>query len=206
MFAYEWDAAIDLIVCSAESAQILGLDYTEPITGQEVLSKIHPDDRNGLLRAMTDLCPEKPYLQTSYRMIRPDGKVIWVERNSRAHFDEHGEIRRIIGMVADITERRQIEEKLQESEARLRSVANTAPVLIWKAGPDKLCDYFNQSWLEFTGRMLEQDLGNGWSENVHPEDLAACLDTYTQAFDNRERFEMQYRRRRYDGEYRWMLD
>jgi PAS domain S-box-containing protein len=95
---------------------------------------------------------------------------------------------------------------LRESEERFRLVANTAPVLIWMSGPDKLCNYFNQPWLDFTGRTLEAELGNGWLEGVHPEDLKNCLDVYTRAFDLRESFKMQYRLRRYDGEYRWLLD
>jgi PAS domain S-box-containing protein len=97
-------------------------------------------------------------------------------------------------------------EKVQESEQRFRLVANKAPVLIWMSGPDKLCNYFNQPWLEFTGRELEAELGNGWSEGIHPEDLKNCLQTYTRAFDLRESFKMQYRLRRYDGEYRWILN
>jgi PAS domain S-box-containing protein len=94
---------------------------------------------------------------------------------------------------------------VRESEQRFRLVANTAPVLIWMSGPDKLCTYVNQPWLDFTGRPLEAELGNGWSERVHPDDLRMCLDTYTQAFDRREQFKMEYRLQRYDGEYRWVL-
>jgi len=97
-------------------------------------------------------------------------------------------------------------EKVQESEQRFRLVANKAPVLIWMSGSDKLCNYFNQPWLEFTGRQLAEELGNGWSEGVHLDDLQNCMQTYSRAFDLRESFKMQFRLRRHDGEYRWVVD
>jgi PAS domain S-box-containing protein len=109
-------------------------------------------------------------------------------------------------VIRDVTERRRAEQTIHESEERFRLVANTAPVLIWMSGTDKLCTYFNQPWLQFTGRSMEAELGNGWTDNVHPEDLSVCLNTYTNAFDQRESFKMQYRLRRNDGEYRWFFD
>jgi PAS domain S-box-containing protein len=97
-------------------------------------------------------------------------------------------------------------QAIRESEQRFRSVADTAPALIWMSGPDKLCTYFNQPWLDFTGRSLAQELGNGWVQGVYAEDLQRCLDTYSRSFDRREKFAMEYRVRHHDGAYRWILD
>jgi len=95
---------------------------------------------------------------------------------------------------------------LRESEERFRLVANTAPVMIWMSGPDKMCVYFNKPWLDFTGRPLELELGNGWTAGVHADDLQRCMDIYSNSFDQRKEFTMEYRLRRYDGQYRWIRD
>ncbi len=94
----------------------------------------------------------------------------------------------------------------RESEHRFHLMADDAPTMIWRATPKRLCDYFNKTWLDFTGRSIQQEVGNGWAEGVHVEDLAACMETYRTSFNKRERFEMQYRLRRFDGEYRWLID
>jgi PAS domain S-box-containing protein len=107
---------------------------------------------------------------------------------------------------SDITERILAQQALAESEQRFRTMADTAPVMIWVADPDKLCTYVNQQWLAFTGRTMEQELGNGWSEGIHPDDREGYLNHIFTTFDRRERFQAEYRLRRFDGQYRWILD
>ena len=100
----------------------------------------------------------------------------------------------------------QTERLLRESEHLFRLVADAAPVLIWMSATDKRCTYFNKPWLDFTGRSMEEEIGNGWAEGVHPEDSPRCSVTYAQSFDRREEFRIEFRLRRHDGEYRWILD
>lgn len=110
-------------------------------------------------------------------------------------------------VLAAVTEQHEhAAQGVRESEGRFKLVANTAPVMIWMTGTDRLCSYVNQPWLEFTGRPFEAELGNGWVEVVHSEDLQHCMNTYSRAFDARQPFAMEYRARRCDGEYRWILD
>jgi PAS domain S-box-containing protein len=95
---------------------------------------------------------------------------------------------------------------IEETESRFRTMADQAPVLLWMAGRDGLCDFFNQTWLRFTGRTLDEELGNGWAEGVHPEDFSRCMQVFLEAFVARRPFAMEYRLRRHDGEYRWIFD
>jgi PAS domain S-box-containing protein len=111
-----------------------------------------------------------------------------------------------IGVIRDVTERKRVEEHLQETQMRFRNMADASPVLLWMSGTDGLCTFFNQTWLRFTGRTLEQEWGVGWAEGVHFEDFQRCMDHYLAAFGERRVFEMEYRLRRADGEFRWILD
>lgn len=136
--------------------------------------------------------------------LRKDGTEFRVEIGLNPIQTDEGSM--VLITITDITDRIQAMEAVRNSELLFRTVANSAPVLIWMSGTDKQCTFFNQGWLAFTGRAMEEELGDGWASGVHPDDLNRCLKTYSAAFDARVEFEMEYRLRRFDGEYRWIVD
>ena len=119
MFAYEWDAASDSIMRSAESSQMLGIDESTLLRGDQALAMVHPEDRADMTAAIAALSPQKPNLRVSYRILRPDGSIIWVDQHSVAHFDKQDRLLRIVGMVVDVTERKRAEEALASTRSRL---------------------------------------------------------------------------------------
>jgi PAS domain S-box-containing protein len=128
-------------------------------------------------------------------------------RGPRAWPDDLVRQLRIVGDIFYQTLRRKrAEEAARESEERFRLVADAAPMMLWMSGPDKRCTYVNKAWLSFMGRTMEQEIGDGWTASVHTDDQEKCLSHYSQAFESRQRFELEYRVRRSDGEYRWIID
>jgi PAS domain S-box-containing protein len=171
------------------------LDFTEAI---------HPEDRDRIIKSIAAQISGKPYEQ-EYRILRPDGEVRWIWSRAFPLKNELGEVYRMTGIAQDITLAKQATELLRESEKRFHTMADSAPVLIWMADTDGLCTFCNHNLLEFTERTQEEELALGWTDNIHPQDKR-CIDTYFSAFNARESFQMEYRFRRADGEYRWLLD
>ena len=137
---------------------------------------------------------------------RKDGSSVEVSATSSPIRDDRGAVTGVAQILRDVTQQRRAELLLRESEQHFRNLANGGSTLIWTAGLDKLCNYFNEPWLRFRGRTLAQEMGNGWAEGVHPDDFDRCLHTYVTAFDAREAFSMNYRISNAAGEYRWLRD
>lgn len=182
--------------------------YTEKeLIGTTIQSITHPDDWPMFLERLNQAVANGTSFQgVEKRCVHKNGEVLRGECGASLICDRHGKPQYFVAEVLDITARKRAEQTLRESEERFRLVANKAPVLIWMSGTDKLCTFFNQCWLNFTGRSMEQELGDGWASGVHAEDLTRCIGIYSGAFDARVDFEMEYRLRRFDGKYRWIVD
>jgi PAS domain S-box-containing protein len=204
---WDWDLISGQNLGFGDLQTTFGINADTYLAGdQEFYQRVHPDDRERVSKALDDAIQNQSPYTAEFRVVRSDGTIRWVTDRGQFYYAANGNPQRGLGIGVDVTDRKQAEDAMRESEERFRLVSNTAPVLIWMSGTDKLCTYFNKPWLDLTGRSLPDELGNGWTEGVHAEDLQRCLDTYAEAFDQREDFRMEYRLRRHDGEYRWILD
>ena len=177
----------------------------EEIVGRRVREFFADRDRPALLRRLAAVRDGRP-IDFESTVHAKDGTTRWIEAHARLFHAPDGARRGYCGIFRDITERKRAERALRESEARFQVLADSASVLIWMADVDGHCTYFNQTWLRFTGRSLAEESGDGWSAGVHPDDREACVSHYREAFVRREPFQIEYRLRRHDGEYRWLLD
>jgi PAS domain S-box-containing protein len=205
-WVYEMDRNGFYKYAGPQCRQLLGYE-PEELIGKKPLDFMLRDEALQLGEVFQSLLAEPRRFSglESTRVRKDNCLVIW-ETSGVPVFDKAGNFCGYRGLARDITARHRAEQALRESEERFRLLANTAPVMIWTAGTDRACDYVNKPWLDFTGRSLQQELGDGWTELIHPHDVERCFNTYVEAFNTLGSFEMQYRLRRYDGEYRWILD
>ena len=162
-FAYEWDVATDVVVRSGDVADVLGAGSDAPLTRQQILARVHPDDQALFAASAIERTPENPNVQITYRMLGADGSIIWVEKTAHAFFDEDGRMVRMIGMISAITERKRAEETLRQSEEKFRSVfrdAGVGMVIVspegrYLAANETFCDYLGYTEKELLGKTVQ---------------------------------------------------
>jgi len=183
---------------------MVGAKLAEAVVGKSIYDLIAPEDREKFRAFNERICRgDKDSLE--FDMIGLNAVRHHMETHAAPLRNPDGRIVQL-AMTHDVTDRKRAEIALRESEQRYRAVTDASPIMVWMAGLDKLCYYFNKGWLDFVGRTLEQESGNGWTENVHPEDFDRCLQIYVKSFDARQPFEMEYRLRHHTGQYRWITD
>ena len=181
-------------------SEVIGRELSELI----IPERMREEHRKGLVRYVESGVARVLNKRIEMPALHRDGREFSVELAITAI--GFGDDLVFSAFVRDITGRMRAEEALRESEQRFRMTANSAPVLIWMSGPDKRCTWFNQRWLDFVGRNIEQEVGDGWCDHVHPADFDRALDTYHAAFDARRSYEMEFRLQRDDGAWRWLLE
>jgi len=194
------------LLINQKICDILGYSFKE-LRRLTVHQVSHPDEAAlHLPQIQRLLAGEIHSYNTEKRYIHREGYIVWVNLTVTLVRDRDGAPQYFIAVVQDINERKRVEEALQESEERFRLMADAAPVIIWEAGADARLTFLNKAGLDYTGRTLQQELGDGWMQGVHPEDLDHCIATYLSAFHERRNFALEYRLHRADGEYGWVAE
>jgi PAS domain S-box-containing protein len=224
--SWELDVASGAVLWSDEMYRIFGLETGTPVTLGSFLEHVHAEDRERVRSVIEAAIRTTAGFEVEHRIVRPDGGERIVRGRGHVVVDGEGAPVRLYGTGQDVTEQRAAEAsayeliraqaaraeaeaaagRLRESEARFRMLADTAPVMVWMAGPDGSRTFVNSGWLEFTGRPVEQELGSGWQEGMHADDVENCRRAYAAAWQGRAPFRTEYRLRRRDGRYRWLLD
>jgi PAS domain S-box-containing protein len=201
--AVESEGQFRFISVNAAFLRVTGLSR-EAVVGKAVNEVIPEPSLTMVLRKYQQAIEENTIVSWEETSDYPTGRLTG-EVSVVPVFDHQGTCTHLVGSVHDITERKRAEASLRESEERFRKMADTAPVMIWITGPDKLFTFVNKTWLDFTGRTMEQELGNGWAAGVHPDDLQRSYEVFGAAFEARRNFQLECRLRRWDGEYRLIL-
>ena len=173
--------------------------------GDTFAMSAHPDDRAELREAWRRAMASQEEFRLEYRLRSATGRYRWVLEVGVPRY-VGGEFAGFVGTATDIHERRSMEDVLRESEARFRELADSAPVMIWTTDEHGRVTFVNRGWLEFTGTTLQDELGDTWALGVHPDDVPGLLTSWAAALVKAEPWEREYRLRRRDGEYRWVLD
>jgi PAS domain S-box-containing protein len=206
--AWDWDAETNLIHGDARACALHGMDPAlgeRGAPGPVLLAHVVPEDRAALDRALAAALAGRAALNIAYRVCRPGRDVVWVLLRGRVLRNESGTATRLAGVALDISEQKDTEAALRESDARFRAIADTMPQAVWSTLPNGYHDYFNRRWYELTGTAEGATDGESWSRQVHPDDRPGTGERWRTSLATGAPYEVEYRLRMADGSWRWFL-
>lgn len=203
---WSWNFRTNEVTGSKETAILFGLKDKGFFSNySDWLKALHPDDAAEAVKQIQKSIADKIPLDIEFRILTPDGNVRWILSKANIYTDHLEKAERLMGINIDITAAKRAIEAIAESEKRFHTLSDNAPVMIWMSDAKENCNYLNQTWLSFTGKSLQEETGKGWYRGIHPEDLDGFLAIYDEAYARHEPFKTDYRLRRHDGEYRWIM-
>jgi PAS domain S-box-containing protein len=203
--SYDWDLKSNTATYSPEYIKLHGLPADKTSEGFESWrDRIYPEDRERAIRTVLEVFEKSSTTPLEYRIVRPsDGKVRWILERREVFYDNRGLPFRVVGAHQDITEQREAEAALRESERRFRQVTESLPQLIWTCAGDGYCDYLSPQWVRFTGKSEAEQLGYGWQDAVHADDRDRARAQWQASVVSGGEYDIEYRLRFHDGTYRW---
>jgi PAS domain S-box-containing protein len=203
---WEWNLKTNMMSGSPEEAKIFGLAEDNFFKTFEAWEKaVYPEDLPFVKETMQRSIAERKPLDFEFRIINANGRVRWVLSKANTYYNDKGEAERMMGVSIDITERIKAIEALAESEKRFHSLSDHAPVMIWMSDENQQCNFVNKTWLDFAGTTMYEEIGKGWYERIHPDDRENFIQVYDEAYRKHEEFKIDFRLKRSDGEYRWVM-
>ncbi|MCU0926712.1 MAG: PAS domain S-box protein [Hydrogenophaga sp.] len=204
---WEWDFERGFLEPSDEFFSALG--HTIPPTdqmGRLFFELIHPEDLPRQRMVLRAFFKGKADYQLEFRVRDAEGRYRWFDTRGSGLRDALGRVTYMAGTTFDISDRKALEEAQRQTLVRLETLTNASEALLWTSRADGLCDWVNQRWLDFTGQVLDDVVGDGWTSHVHPDDLPQIMRIYDDAREEREPYSSEFRLRNTAGEYRWLLD
>jgi PAS domain S-box-containing protein len=204
--AWDWNMVRDEIVCNPRGCEILGVALGARLTPPLLFSRVHAEDRERVTSAIEEATANSAAFAVEFRLAQPDRSARYLVLRGRFLKSSAGDPLRAVGVVIDTTERRGAEIRVIESERRFRAMAERAPAMIWSCDPALNRDYVNKTWLAFTGRSAEQELGTGWEDGLPESDVERWVQTVRTAAAQLDPYQVEYRLRRADGAMRWIFE
>lgn len=203
---WDWNLVRDEVIWNDRNYEIFGVPVGLPVNSQLFLSLVHPDDRQRVRMSVESSVSTSNEFSAEFRLSRPERPPHYVVVRGLFLKSSAGDPLRAVGVTIDVTEQRGAELRVMESERRFRAMAERAPALIWSCDANLRREYFNKTWLAFTGRTLEAELDSGWQTGVPEADVARWHEIVGNAVRQRDPYSLEYRLRRADGVFRWVIE